>query len=122
MKDPEVYLRAQNIGFSCQVDEKAKAVVSGELRRKINWELYFFSDTDRMAEFDREPLRYCGRLTDPVTKMRFRPDASSPRLEYDGRPYYFVSDSTRAVFENMPAKYADPDLKMAKKPAASGDG
>ena len=65
-------------------------------------EVYFFSGRAAMRKFQADPIRYCGKLTDPVTLARFRPTLESPSTTYWNRTVYFESDSTRAVFEASP--------------------
>jgi len=114
VQDPEVYLNNLDISFSCVVRDGEPAVVDADHRRFVNWEVFFFSSTDAANEFAADPIRYCGFLTDPVTRIGFRPDGRSPRVEHNGRPYYFLSDSTMAVFKTMPDSLAVPRPKMLK--------
>ena len=118
VKDPDMYLNALDISLGCAVAQNEPAVVDASHRRFVNWEIFFFSDQERMARFEEDPLRYCGIVTDPVTKTRFRPHASSPRSDYRGRPYFFSSDSTLAVFRGMPETFADPLVEMTKEPSS----
>jgi YHS domain-containing protein len=84
---------------------------------RVNWEVYFFSDAVAKARFDAESLTYCGLVTDPVTKTRFRPDAGSPTAEYNSRLYYFMNESTATKFREDAERLADPSYSM--KQAAS---
>ena len=120
MQDPELYLSRLNLSLSCVVRDGEPAVVDAAHRRYVNWEVFFFSNTAAANEFTSNPLRYCGLLTDPVTKVGFRPDRDSPRWEYNGRPYYFFSDSTMAVFRTMPDSLAVPRPKMSMIDKKSG--
>ena len=72
----------------------------------VNWEIFFFSDAKAVQSFQQKPLQYCGLLTDPVSQERFQPTNKSPRTEYRGRPYYFVSKANRKKFEQDPELYA----------------
>ena len=72
----------------------------------MNYEVFLFCDEKAKAEFDRDPTRYCGLLTDPVKWVRFHPAPGSWRQDYMNRPYYFVSDSTLAVFAAAPDSFA----------------
>lgn len=76
------------------------------LRALVNWEVFFFSDAKAMQTFHKQPLQYCGLLTDPVSQERFQPTRKSPRTEYKGRPYYFISEDNRAAFRRDPEKHA----------------
>jgi len=79
--------------------------LSPELQTRVNGEIYRFSSPRTLRLFRRSPARYCGLLRDPVTGMRFYPEARSPRTEWDGGPYFFTSDSTRAEFLKSPRTY-----------------
>ena len=117
MKDPEIFLTNLDIHFACAVDNNKDASITADHRRYVNWEIFYFANDARMAEFDENPLPHCGRVTDPVNMVRFHPDPSSPRIDYEGRPYFFSCDSTRAVFADAPRDYATANLKMMKKPS-----
>ncbi len=119
MQDPEKYLNQLQITLPGAVDSDAAAVVDGDHKRYVNWEVFFFSSREMRGKFEGAPLEYCGVVTDPVTKVRFRPDTQSPRFDYEGRPYYFTSRATMEQFRSMPAALADPNLEMHKDP---GDG
>jgi len=73
---------------------------------RVNYEVYFFSSPELRDRFLEAPYRNCGFLTDPIRRERFRPTRRSPRFDFHGRPYYFVSDSTRAVFCAQPDSFA----------------
>jgi YHS domain-containing protein len=115
VKDPDIFLTNLDIHFVCAVDESKEASIAADHRRYVNWEIFYFANKDAMAKFDKDPLAYCGRVTDPVNMVRFSPDALSPLVDRNGRPYFFSSDSTRTVFEKAPDEYAEPRLKMMKK-------
>lgn len=112
MEDPEPYLNYLEIKLPCAVRDGEFAVVDATHRRYVNWEIFFFSSVEAANEFTSNPLPHCGLLTDPVTRGGFRPDQDSPRWEYNGRPYYFPSDSAMAVFRTMPDSLAVPRPKM----------
>ena len=48
--------------------------------------------------FEEDPLRYCGLLTDPVTKERFRPTKAELSCEHEGVRFYFSSAESLARF------------------------
>lgn len=81
----------------------------------VNWEVFFFSTPALKARFAANPIEHCGLLTDPVSKMRFHPTPQSPQVDYNGRPYFFSSDSTAAVFRSDPGPLGDPSYPMAMK-------
>ena len=107
MQDPERYLKALKIEPPCTVYPKRKGIVDSSLRIKVNHEIFYFSSKAARDLFLKDPLRYCGLLTDPVGKQRFRPTAESPRATFGGRSYYFAADSSRARFLETPQKFAD---------------
>ena len=72
---------------------------------RVNHEIYFFYDLKSRATFLRDPLRYCGQLTDPVSLVRFQPARTSPRLDYAGRRWYFSGESTLSSFNAMPDSF-----------------
>ena len=80
--------------------------------RRINYELFFFSDSAAIASFEKDPIAHCGILTDPISRVRFRPGDDSPNLVYQNQPFYFWSDSTRNLFQMMPDMYLLPDYGM----------
>ena len=100
------------LAVACAMDETRMAIVDREHRVSINWETFFFADADNMARFNADPTRYCDRVTDPVTQVRFQPTPRSPRFDYKGRTFYFTSDSTRTVFKTMPDSLAVPHFAM----------
>lgn len=91
-----------NIKVPCPVDPKRTAIIDSDLRVRLNMEMFFFSSRVAMRRFLADPIRYCGKLTDPVTQERFRPTATSPRTTYRDRTFYFEADSTRASFMASP--------------------
>ncbi len=82
------------------------AAIDSSLRVLVGHDLFYFADAASRARFEKEPLRWCRRLTDPVTLRRFRPTNRSPRLDYRGRPYWFASESTFAAFKATPDSFA----------------
>ena len=106
MKDPEKYLRDQNLTFSCPVHPTRPANLRPDFRTEVNHDIYFFSSRDALERFRRHLLRYCGALTDPVSHVRFRPTTASRHLEYHDRPYYFADDATWSAFQAMPDSFA----------------
>jgi YHS domain-containing protein len=88
------------------VDPRRSAVIDSTLRVFVGHDLFYFSDAAARARFLKDPLRWCSRLTDPVTQRRFHPTRTSPHLAWHGRPYWFASDSTLMVFRAMPDSFA----------------
>jgi YHS domain-containing protein len=101
-----MYLTWSALSFPCPVDPSQKAILSPQFRSFVNYEVYFFSSTSAMKKFNKSPLKYCGVLTDPVSRVRFQPTGKSPHWDYMDRPYYFASDSTLMAFRAMPDSFA----------------
>jgi YHS domain-containing protein len=105
-KDPERYLKAQGVGFDCPVKPGHRARIEPEFRAYVNHEVFYFCDADALARFRKDPTRYCGLVTDPVSKARFHPTSRSPRFDYRGRPYFFVDRLTFRTFVAIPDSFA----------------
>ena len=101
-----MYLEAQQLGVPCVVNPERQAKLDPDLRMFLNYEIFFFSDKEARQKFEKDPLAYCGLLTDPVTQKRFQPTKASPRWTFKDRRYYFASDSTLRVFKTMPDSLA----------------
>lgn len=106
MKGPEPFLKAQAIDVRDAIDPSRPAVLDSTRRVFIGHDLFFFADAASRVTFEKNPLRWTKRLTDPVTLKRFRPTARSARFTHRGRRYWFASDSTRMVFRAMPDSFA----------------
>jgi YHS domain-containing protein len=113
-----MYLAALGIELPCAMDASRRAILDAEHRAFVNWETYFFADETSRAAFVSDPLRWCGLVTDPISRERFRPTADSPRLEHGGRPYFFTSAATRDQFAAMPEMYALPKPQMLPQAGA----
>ena len=70
MKGPEPFLKARGIKVRDLVSPRRPAVVDSLLRVFVGHDLFYFADAATRARFVKEPLRYCRRLTDPVTLER----------------------------------------------------
>ena len=106
MQDPETYLQRNHLTMTCPVRPDRPAVIDPALRVQVNHEIYYVSDAGAVKRFRKDPLRYCGTLTDAVSLLRFRPTKTSPRHEHGGRRWYFSADSTRARFAALPDSFA----------------
>jgi len=107
VKDPERYLHRRGVELRCATDSSKSARIEARLRSAVNHELFYFSDSTALRRFRRDPLRFCGLLTDPVSRGRFRPTSRSPRLEFKGRPYYFQNRLDLETFTAMPDSFAN---------------
>lgn len=104
-QDPERYLREMKVALRCPVHPARRAIFDSSLRVKLNQDVFFFSSVSAMKLFRKDPLRYCGRLTDPVSRARFRPSKQSPHVTFRGRDYYFAADSTLVRFQAEPERF-----------------
>ena len=105
MQGPEKYLNELGVTIPCAVNPSRKAVLDSAHRAFVNYEAYYFCDEANMAKFIAEPYRFTGKVTDPVTRERFVPSASSPKRSYGGRLFYFISDETLATFDANQMRY-----------------
>ena len=123
MQDPEIYLGELGIPVNDLFDPSRPARVDVFHRSRVNYETYFFADAEGKARFDADPIAHAGVVTDPVSRQRFRPVPSSPRLLHDGRPYVFFSEESRAAFVASPDMYSEPNAKMlpGTEPAPGSD-
>ena len=106
LKNPEKYLTDQKIDLRCVVNQGRHAAPDEKRRVYVNYEIFYLSTRDALERFRKHTLQYCGWLTDPVNGARFRPAASSPRMTYNGRYYYFSTISNRMKFEARPDSFA----------------
>jgi YHS domain-containing protein len=88
------------------VDPQLIGSLNPQLRSRVNGEVYRFANAANRARFERDPMRWCGILRDPVSEVRFVPGRSSRRLDYSDGPYFFCCDSTRLAFSRNPERYA----------------
>jgi YHS domain-containing protein len=115
VQDPQIFLNQLGVELACAVSDDRAAVIDESHRRQINWEVYFLSGDDAATTFDANPLQYCGLVTDPVSKTRFRPGDDSPRTVYQDRVYYFETAANLEQFNEMPEGLANPAHKMVPK-------
>lgn len=106
MQGPEPYLQRMKAAFRDPVDAKRPARIAAGLRYHVNWEIFYFADRTTLDAFRKDIAGHCGLLTDPVTGVRFRPSARSPRVIHAGRTYFFTGDSTRVEFQRAPFDYS----------------
>ena len=112
VQDPVPHVLKNELSFQCAVNSGESATIDPAYMRQVNWETFFFSDSSAMNEFDSDPIKYCGILTDPISRQRFRAGVESPHSQFDGRNFYFWSDSSKQKFDMMPAMYSAPNLTM----------
>lgn len=112
MQDPVTFFADLVPSLPCAVEPARTALLDSVHCVQINYETYFVGSGAARRKLESDPLKYCGRLTDPVSQLRFTPTKRSPRLEWGGKPYYFASDSTRALFASTPDSFAVPRAMM----------
>jgi YHS domain-containing protein len=117
VQGPEQYLNELGIVLSCAVDPSRPAMLDANHRALVNYEAYYFSDDTAMKAFIAEPYRYTGRVTDPVSMVRFVPTAESPTRSFGGRLFYFSSGETATTFDTDQPKYGNPMPGMREKKA-----
>lgn len=84
---------------------------------RINYEGFSFCSAAEKQRFLADPVRYCGYLTDPVSKRRFRPDREAPRQEHEGVLYLFERRATARAFAEAPAEFRVPGYEMEEEDA-----
>ena len=105
-KDPERFLNEQRIGFACAVHPDLAARTEPEFRAFVNHEVFYVHDAAALRKFLRNPTRYSGLLTDPVSRVRFQPSSRSPRMVFRDRPYFFQDRANLRTFKAMPDTFA----------------
>jgi YHS domain-containing protein len=87
------------------VDPRRLGSLDKKLHARVNGEIYRFWRTETRDRFRHDPARWCGIVRDPVTGQTFEPSRRSPRFDVADGPYFFVSDSSRAVFRADPGRW-----------------
>lgn len=104
--DAPRYINGEGLKFTCLVNPGQPAVIDTSHMVIVNWEYYFFSTAAAKVAFMKNPLKYTGQLTDPVSRKRFTPRTSSPMFFTEGRRYYFESAANRALYQKDPVPYS----------------
>ncbi len=112
MQDVTAALQRAGLGFNCYLDPSRPALIDADHSVRVNYETYIFADTATRDAFRADVVRYCGLLTDPVSKGRFRPDTDSPQAEYADVLYYFEEQSHKDMFLMDPEGYRLPGYTM----------
>ena len=107
MQDPERYIKERKLRPPTLFKNGKAPLIDSSLRERVNFEVYYFASAAEKELFRKDPLRYAGVVTDPITMARFRPTATSPKTTYGGRLYYFSADTTRAQFLANPVLHQD---------------
>ena len=106
--------------LACAVDPAKKAVLDEAHRVFVDSETYYVSNAEARAAFLREPWRYTGLVTDPVSHERFQPDGKSPRAQHAGRLFLFASRGSADRFAADPDEYALPFVPYAGNMGGNG--
>jgi YHS domain-containing protein len=112
VQDVPAFLRERGLAFADYLDARKPAVIDAEHCVRLNWEAFFFGDAWERERFLSDPVTYCGLLTDPVSRRRFRPHADSPRSVHAAVTYFFETAESRDEFERDPDAYRLPGWKM----------
>jgi YHS domain-containing protein len=116
VQDPQIQLLDLGIPIQDAVDPSRPAVLDPGHRSFVDYETYFFADEADKRRFDADPSASCGILTDPVSKLRFRPGSNSPRMQFAGRTYIFFNEANKATFEKAPEAFARPNYDSIEIP------
>jgi YHS domain-containing protein len=109
VQDVPAALVRKGLTFQDYFDPRRPAVIDAEHCVRFNFEAWFFADAEGRARFLADPIAYCGLLTDPVSRKRFRPAAGSTPLAHGGVTWFFECGSTRETFARDPELYRLPD-------------
>ena len=99
-------MRQEGIEVRDPVDPLHPAVIDSAHCTFVNYEVFYFASAETKGRFEREPWRWCGLVTDPVSQRRFRPAPGAFQWTYAGRPYFFESDAALATFQAAPDSFA----------------
>jgi len=105
-------VQRKELTFRDHLDQREPAILDADHCVRLNYEGFFFGNLYTRERFVSDPILYCGFLTDPVSKQRFRPHADSPRASHEEVTYYFEGEAQRARFEADPDAYKLPGWKM----------
>lgn len=112
MQDVPAALNRKQLSFSGYMDPTRPAIIDEAHSARVNYETFLFADTANEQLFSGDVVRFCGLLTDPISKQRFRPTVESPYTEHEGVLYYFESESGRDMFERAPEDHRLPGFEM----------
>lgn len=113
MQDAPGYLRRKELTFACYLDPTKSAVIDDDHVVRLNYETYLFATSHARQLFLDDVVRFCGLVTDPVTKRRFRPGDASPRARHEKVVYLFESADSYERFLMEPEAYRLPGSVMA---------
>lgn len=112
MQDVPTLLSRKGVKLSDYLDAREEAKIDKDHCIRVNYEAFFFGSAWTRERFRQDIVLYCGMLTDPVSRERFRPSMDSPRVNHEGVAYYFQSKGNRKVFQEEPEVYRVPGWRM----------
>ena len=112
MQDFPVFVERKELSFRGHLDSRKQAIIDAEHCVRLNYEGFFFANLWNREQFVSDPILYCGILTDPVSKRRFRPNLDSPSTRHEEVTYYFENPEQLESFKAQPASYVLPGWKM----------
>jgi len=112
VQDVAGFLVRKGIALRDYLDDQRPARIDPEHMVRIGYEAYFFADGESRARFLDDPVRYCGRVTDPVSRRRFRPRSDAPAADHGGVLYLFESRRNQELFGLQPERYSRPRWAM----------
>ncbi len=112
VQDVPNFVRRKELVLNDYLDHRLVAVIDKEHCVRLNYEAFFFANLYTREQFRSDPVLYCGLLTDPVSRERFRPNEESPRLRHEGVVYYFETRDNLVEFKGAPDAYRLPGWKM----------
>ncbi len=115
------FIAKKELEIACLFEPDKNAPPTVEFFTRINYEGYLFCQLEERDRFLADPITYCGLLTDPVSKLRFRPNADSPRAKHEDVIYFFEGPVTARLFAEAPGEYRLPGYKMEKMPESDGE-
>jgi len=110
-----VYAARKGLPLRCYFEPEASVAPEGAHFTRLNYEGYFFCKPEEEERFLSDPIAYCGLLTDPVSKLRFRPSAASQRAVHEGIVFYFAGPETAQLFAQAPEDFFLPGYEMEEE-------
>lgn len=112
MQDVPYFLQRKKLEFQGYIDPTRPALMDSAHVMRVNYETYLFADTFGRETFRADPVRYCGLVTDPVSRVRFRPAPDAPRTTHERVLYLFQDAANLETFESDPDLYRLPGYAM----------
>lgn len=96
--------------------EKGDLVLGSDaIARVFDWQVFQFTNEERLAQFDREPTRYVPALGGLsavawVESKRGNGGSVRHRVSHEGRLFLFTNAEEESLFKSDPQRYASADL------------